>query len=110
MRETKVYDKLVRDRIPEIIAGENLQANYEILNDEDYGTALFRKFFEEAEEYRAAESPEKAVEELSDIVEVILATVSHLGVSPEEFERLRLTKRAERGGFERRILLKSVEK
>ncbi len=109
MSETKVYDKLVRDRIPEIIAGENLKANCEILDDEAYGTALFRKFFEEAEEYRAAGSPEQAVEELADIVEVIMATVRHLGVSPEEFERIRLAKRAERGGFERRILLKSVE-
>ncbi len=110
MDEVKTYDKLVRDRIPEIIADENLQANYEILDDEEYKVALFQKFFEEVEEYRAAESPKKAVEELADIVEVIMAILNQMGVSWEEFELLRLVKRAERGGFDRRILLKSVEK
>ena len=63
-----------------------------------------QKLFEEMLEYHQ----DKSVEELADIVEVIYAIVKSRGLSVEEFEKIRRSKADERGGFDKKILLKSV--
>ncbi|MFQ3418584.1 hypothetical protein P9426_23445, partial [Escherichia coli] len=57
------------------------------------------------EEYCSSED----VEELADIAEVLYAIAEANGTSRDELERLRLTKREERGGFERKLLLVGVQ-
>jgi predicted house-cleaning noncanonical NTP pyrophosphatase (MazG superfamily) len=98
------YDKLVRDRIPEIIEANGQCCAVRVLSDEEYAQRLDEKLAEEVAEYR--ESGE--VEELADLVELIRAVVTFRGMSWEEFDRIRLHKQAERGGFSKRLWLESV--
>lgn len=98
------YNKLVRDRIPEIIEKSGKKAVIEILDDHRYKQLLDDKLGEELREYLANYS----VEELADLIEVIYAILQYKGISLQEFETLRSKKAAERGAFQERILLKEV--
>ena len=101
---TKTYHKLVRDRIPAIIEAKGAVCETEILSDADYLSMLDRKLDEELAEYHRDQS----VEELADLMEVIYACAAARGYSKEELESVRAEKAAKRGGFEKRIMLKTV--
>ena len=98
------YNKLVRDRIPEIIETSGNTCVTEILSDEDYLRMLDAKLDEELAEYHADQN----IEELADLMEVIRACAMARGYSVEELEQVRAEKAARRGGFEKKILLKEV--
>ena len=98
------YNKLVRDRIPEIIEASGKSCVTEILSDEDYLKMLDAKLDEELAEYHK----DQKVEELADLLEVIRTCAVARGSSVEELERVRTEKAAKRGGFEKRLLLKEV--
>lgn len=100
----KIYDKLVRDKVPEIIMKSGKTCLVEVLDNDKYVDLLDKKLFEEMLEYHQ----DKSVEELADIVEVIYAIAKSRGLSVEEFEKIRNKKADERGGFDKKILLKSV--
>ena len=100
----KRYNKLVRDRIPEIIETSGNTCVTEILSDEDYLRMLDAKLDEALAEYHADQN----LEELADLMEVIRACAMARGYSVEELEQVRAKKAAKRGGFERKILLKEV--
>lgn len=100
------YHKLVRDRIPEIIEADGKICTWETPSDETYLQLLDEKLNEELEEYRE----NKTLEELADLLEVVQAVVRARGWTPEQLEQLRADKAAQRGGFEKRILLTSVRK
>lgn len=100
----KVYNKLVRDRIPAIITKDNKKAITKILNDEDYLTELNRKIQEEVKEY----SESNNIEELADIVEVIYGILEAKNISLEEFENVRKSKVQKRGAFKEKIFLEKV--
>ena len=102
----KVYNKLVRDKILDIIEkNEGKKPNFRILNSTDYLSELNIKLQEELKEY--LESGE--VEELADLEEVLRAILSLKNVSYEEFENIRIEKVKKRGGFEKRIYLESLD-
>lgn len=101
---SKKYNKLVRDRIPEIIEASGNTCITEILSDEDYLRMLDAKLDEELAEYHADQN----IEELADLIEVIRACAVARGYTIEELERVRAEKAAKRGGFEKKILLKEV--
>ena len=98
------YNKLVRDRIPEIIASDGKTCVCETLSDEDYLRLLDAKLTEELSEYQESRS----LEELADLLEVLRAVAKARGWTWEELEQARQDKAAERGGFEKKILLKEV--
>lgn len=101
------YDKLVRDRIPEIIRRNGGECAVEIMNDEDYRRALRRKLVEEAIE--AAEAgPGQLVTELSDLAEVIDAVLAVEGIDRASVQAAQQRRRAERGGFNERLRLLAV--
>ena len=100
----KVYNKLVRDKIPETITKDNKKAVTKILNDEDYLTQLNRKIQEEVKEY----SESNNIEELADIVEVIYGILEAKDISLEEFENVRKSKVQKRGAFKEKIFLEKV--
>lgn len=101
----KVYNKLVRDKIPEIIEADNCVCSTRIMDDEEYLQALNTKLQEELKEY--LESGD--VEELADLEEVLRAVLKAKKVSYEEFEKIRTTKANKRGAFDKRIFLESVD-
>lgn len=100
----KVYNKLVRDKIPEIITKDNKKAVTKILNDEDYLIELNRKIQEEVKEYLES----NGIEELADIVEVIYGILEVKNISIEEFENVRKSKVQKRGAFKEKIFLEKV--
>ncbi len=99
-----VYRKLVRDRIPELIAGQGKRCATKVLAEAEFAQALDQKLQEELAEYLA----DGSLAELADLVEVVRAIVAIKGVTWEDFERLRLEKREQRGGFERRLWLEKT--
>ncbi len=101
---TITYNKLVRDKIPQIIDEAGQSAVVETLDRDAYKRLLDAKLGEELQEYLTSDS----VEELADLVEVVYAILRHRDVDIDEFEGIRLKKAAERGAFEKRLLLIEV--
>lgn len=100
----KKYNKLVRDKIPDIIENSGRKAIIEKVSEEAYYMLLNEKLDEERKEYLES----LRVEELADLVEVIYAILEYKNVSIKEFEAMRTEKAAKRGAFKERILLKEV--
>ncbi len=108
---TKTYNKLIRDNIPEIIKNAGKTCVTEEMSDDLYDKKLCEKFFEEMQEFLQefnAQDDEKAIAELADITEVVLAIVDFIGVDRKSFEKIRKTKADKNGAFEKRLLLKEV--
>ena len=99
------YDKLVRDKIPEIIQASGKEAACRIASSEEAEWYLRQKLCEEAEEYRQSGD----AEELADVLEVVYAIAAEKGVSREALEEARMKKARERGGFSQRIVLMAVQ-
>lgn len=100
----KVYNKLVRDRIPEIIEKSGKKYEVEIVDDEEYKLLLNKKLLEEVNEYLETEN----IEEIADILEVLYSIMKYENIDKEEIERIRIKKNKERGSFEKRIKLIKV--
>jgi predicted house-cleaning noncanonical NTP pyrophosphatase (MazG superfamily) len=99
------YNKLIRDKIPEIIKQEGKTPITHIANNEEYKNKLYEKLYEEIDEF--LEKPTN--EELSDILEVIYAISDLHNVKREELESIRKNKAIERGSFKNRIILDEVK-
>ncbi len=95
------YDKLVRDKIPEIVRARGGQPKTHIAGQAEYWLKLKAKLGEEVAEFAASE----AIEELADIWEVIDAIIEHKKFTTAEVAAAKAQKLAERGGFKRRIIL-----
>ncbi len=101
---TVKYNKLVRDRIPEIIESKGGKCVAEVLSDEEYLKMIDKKLDEELAEYHEDQN----LEELADLVEVIYAAAKARGFTLEELEAVRAEKAAKRGAFDKKLLLKEV--
>ncbi len=100
-----VYNKLVRDRIPELIRAQGETPRTRILEQEEYTACLEAKLDEEVLEYHK----ERNLEELADILEVVYALAEDLGHTRQELEAVCDRKQEARGGFRDRIFLISKE-
>lgn len=103
-----VYNKLVRDRIPEIITNDGKTCTTKILEDKDYIKELRKKSLEELDEYMNAKNDEEAVEELADVLEIIHSLAKCHGATFEKVEEVRKQKAKKRGGFNDKIFLIEV--
>jgi predicted house-cleaning noncanonical NTP pyrophosphatase (MazG superfamily) len=97
----KVYNKIVRDKILEIIEKEGRKYNSRILSDGEAAEMLALKIKEEADEFIAAPSKE----EMADLLEVIYSIAAKYGWDLDEIEKIRVEKNKKRGGFEKNIYL-----
>lgn len=101
-----IYNKLVRDRIPENINSmEGRKCNFKTLNNDEYLKELDKKLFEEAHEF----VEEHSIEELADLMEVIFAIMKDRNISIEDIENARKIKNNEKGSFNDKIYLIDVE-
>ena len=98
--------KLVRDLIPDLIKRSGRTPQVRFLGEAEYVDALHRKLLEEAEELRTAD-PGARLEEAADVYEVLLAIAQTLKVDMATVAATADAKRAERGGFERRMWLET---
>lgn len=101
----KVYNKLVRDRIPEIIKANGETPIIHKLDDENYSRELNKKLIEEVKEF----IEDGSMEELADVQEVIHGILLLKGKTIEDLEDVRREKFEKRGGFAKRIFLESVK-
>ena len=95
------HNKLVRDKIPEIIKNNREVPITHIASDDEYWKKLKEKLQEEIDEFMK----ESNEEELADILEVINAICDFKKINKKELELIRKKKTKERGGFKERIIL-----
>lgn len=100
-----VYNKLVRDKIIEILRSEGHYCFIKKLASTQYKDALTNKLKEEVSEYMGAKNEADQLEELGDVLEVIHAILKEQGKSFSELESIRHEKCRRKGGFEQGIFL-----
>ncbi|MCF8566511.1 nucleoside triphosphate pyrophosphohydrolase [Alicyclobacillus tolerans] len=103
------YNKLVRDKIPQIIIADGKKCTLKTLSEDEYAKELREKLGEELREYLEVEDGRDAIEELADLMELIHALAGVHGATPEELEQVRSKKAEERGGFTEKVFLIDVE-
>lgn len=99
-------DKLVRDRIPEIISSSGRKPATHIAEDSEYWKRLKDKLVEEVKEF-VEDGDEK--EEIADIFEVLYAIMDFRNINMEEVEGIRKKKAEKKGGFKGKIVLDRIE-
>ena len=97
----KVYDKLVRDRIPEIIEASGNKCEIEVVSDEVALEYLYKKLNEEVGELLE----DRNLDEIADCLEVLFAIGAKYGYSEDEVLGRRNEKKLKRGGFEDNLIL-----
>lgn len=106
MKYKYIYNKLVRDKIPENInKGNNKKAIYRILDEKEYIKELNKKLLEEANEF----IEENDKEELADLFEVIEAIIKYKDIDKNEVEEIKKNKKIKKGAFKEKIYLEYVE-
>lgn len=95
---------MVRDEIPSFLEKKGVPAKFSLCSKEEYAPLLRAKLLEEVDEYLASES----IEEIADILEVIEAICVQKGFSEMEIRRIKQEKRAERGGFQKGVILEET--
>ena len=103
-----IHNKLVRDRIPEIIRASGKHPKYRIVAGNDLQEALLEKLREESDELRRADENERP-EELADLLEIIRGLAEHLGLTMSDLNQIADKKRDKRGGFKQGIWLEAVD-
>ncbi|MBO1511126.1 nucleoside triphosphate pyrophosphohydrolase [Metabacillus bambusae] len=104
-----VYNKLVRDKIPEIIKSSGKEFRTKQLNGVGYIKELRTKLKEEINEYIEADTDGQALEELADILEIIHSLAVVHGSNFESVDDIRQDKYIKRGGFQEKIFLIDAE-
>ena len=100
----RVYNKAIRDKVPEIIESSGASCLVDILDDEKFLDELVFKLEEEIEEFKESTS----IEELCDLIEIAFRIAELNGVSNEDFEKIREKKNLERGKFAKNLFLIQV--
>lgn len=100
----KVYNRLVRDNIPNLILKDHGLPTTRILDDEEYISELNKKLSDEVKKYLETNNDEEMV----DIIEIIRAILEFNGSNFEELEEKRKKKAERRGTFKEKIYLEKV--
>lgn len=100
------YNKLVRDKITEIIAKNGKEFHTRTLDDAEYKKALLEKLVEESREAAGAQDdPKELTKEIGDVRELLAAAIDAFGLDENEIERVRKERKQSRGGFEKKLFL-----
>lgn len=106
----KIYNKLVRDNIPQIIENDGKKPITRTLNDEEYKIELERKLLEEYQEVLSAKNKEQRIEEIADMLEVLSALIHIENKDLASVISVMDKKRESRGGFSKKIFLEKTIK
>ncbi len=104
-----VYNKLIRDRILEIIAADGLAYNSRVLKPEEHLTEIKNKLYEEVKEFDETTTKKEAIEEMADVLELLHAALKVYDTNFDELEAVRVKKKQKRGGFDEGLYLIDVE-
>ena len=105
----QTYNKLVRDKIPEIIKSNGEEPITRILSDEEYKVELEKKLYEEYQEVLNATGKDR-IEELADMLEIMKYLAKLENATLEEVITISEEKGSKRGTFENKIFLEKVLK
>ena len=100
----KIYNKLVRDKIPQIVRQDNKVPFTHVVTEEEVKPLLLNKLIEEFEEFK----PTPNEEELADILEVIDGIAHAFNLDMDKVLKVKASKLEKRGGFNERIILEKV--
>lgn len=104
-----MYNKLVRDKIPEIIENNGEKPITRVLSEEEYEKELEKKLNEEYQEVLNACGDDR-IEELADMLEVMISLAKLDNKGLDDIIKAAQKKREKRGGFDKRIYLEGVNK
>lgn len=105
----KTYNKLIRDKIPEIIKKNGASPKISILNDEQFKSTLKEKLVEEAKELLGAKTDEEILNELSDVLQLLESIALNNNITLTKIEKQKEKKKTERGGFDKKLFLEYVD-
>jgi predicted house-cleaning noncanonical NTP pyrophosphatase (MazG superfamily) len=105
----KLYNKLIRDNIPEIIEMDNKSCVISVLPDDQFKKELMKKLVEEANELSFALNKEELINELADIQEILDNVRRITEISQEEVIAYQNTKAKKNGTFDKKLFLISVD-
>jgi len=106
----KKYNKLIRDRILEIIKAVGEKPYWRVLGKKEYTKKIKKKILEEAKELTKAKNKKEIVNEIVDIQELIDVLVSELGLTKLQIQKQQKVKNKKRGGFRKKLFLIKTEK
>ena len=109
IKQVKQYDKLIRDRILEIIEGAGEKPYWRVLNKKEYLIEIKKKVLEEAKELSRAKKKNDIIDEVVDVQELIDVLISELGLKKSEIQKQQRIKNKKRGGFKKRLFLIKTE-
>ena len=98
--------KLVRDKIPEIIEKEYWYVDFYVADDKEYRKFLFEKLLEESDEVYDTQTKQKLIEEVADLFEVVEAILKNENISLEEVKKVQEEKRKLKWWFEKKFILR----
>ena len=104
----KIYNKLVRDKIPEIIENDGEIVFTHVLSDAEYRLELYKKLNEECMEVATSTSTKETLEELADVLEVLRSIAELEGSQFDDVIQIADRKKLNRGGFQKRIFLEKT--
>lgn len=106
----ETYNKLIRDRIPEIMEARGVKFKTSVLSQDDYKNELLNKLVEESREVQAAKTDRsELIKELGDVLEVIDYLIIAFGLDSEEIRAVKAERKESRGGFAEKIFLEYTE-
>ena len=113
----KRYNKLIRDRILEVIKGAGERPHWRILNKKEYFEEVKKKVVEEAKELTEeakelikVKNKKEILNEVVDIQELLDVLISELGLTKSQIKKQQKIKNKKRGGFKKRLFLIKTEK
>ena len=106
----QIFNKLVRDNIPNIIESNGEKAITRILGDEEYRVELYKKLLEDSQEVINSQDTEDTLEELADVLEVLKSIAELENRNLDDVIEIANQKRLKRGGFSKKIFLEKTNK
>ena len=103
------YNKLIRDRIPEIIDKAGKKYQITALPQIGFIKALKQKLVEEAQEFSQAQNQEEMINELADVLELVETNAVANGLDMATIRHAKIEKKRNRGGFKKKLLLEWVK-
>jgi predicted house-cleaning noncanonical NTP pyrophosphatase (MazG superfamily) len=105
MSENRILQKLVRDKLPELLKAQGITAHFHKADHDEYEIELLEKLREEVIEFKNA----KSMDELADLLETVDAVIHHFGWSQADIQSTKDQLKAEKGGYQERLILERTE-
>lgn len=110
MKKIKKYNKLIRDKILEIIKKDGEKPYWRVLNKNECLVEIKKKILEEAEELIKAKNKKDVINEVVDLQELLDTLISEIGLTKSEIKKQQKIKNKKRGGFKKKLFLIKTEK